>query len=88
MGLAALVDEHCDPAMCEYAAAGQGGLVVASASRAKWPTDASQLAASTGLENAVLTQQWEDDLAVETSDLEWKLLDPAVERLVRRLDKG
>lgn len=83
--LAALVDEHCDPTLCQYAAAAAGGLVVPSATKARWPMKAARLSVSTGLEGAVLTQQWEDDLGAETTDLEWKPLKPAAARMLRKL---
>jgi hypothetical protein len=85
--LAGLVDEYCDPTLCEYAAAATGGLIVAKATKAKWPMKRGRSSARTGLEDAVLTQQWEDDLDAETTFLEWKPLKPAAERMLRRLGK-
>lgn len=86
--LAALVDEHCDPTLCEYATAVSGGLVVPAVTRAKWPMKAGRSSTSTGLEKAVLTQAWEDDLDAATSTLEWMPLQQASERLLRQLGKG
>jgi hypothetical protein len=88
MVLVALVDEHCDPTLCEYAVAAAGGLIVPGATKAKWPIKAGRSSVSTGLEDAVLTQQWEDDLDAETTLLEWKSLKPAVKRMLRRLGKA
>ena len=75
MVLAALVDEHCDPTLCEYAVAAAGGLIVPTATKAKWPMKAGRSAGSTGLEKAVLTQQWEDDLDAETTSLRVEALE-------------
>lgn len=86
--LVALVDEHCDPTSCEYAAAIPGGLVVPAITKAKWPMKAGRSSTSTGLEGAVLTQAWEDDLDAETTYLEWKSLKPASERLLRKLKRS
>ncbi|RLP24459.1 hypothetical protein D8676_17480 [Mesorhizobium sp. YM1C-6-2] len=86
--LVALVDEHCDPTSCEYATAVPGGLVVPALTKAKWPMKAGKSSASTGLEGAVLTQAWEDDLDAETTYLEWKSLKPASERLLRKLKRS
>ena len=86
--LAALVDEHCDPMLCEFAVSAAGGLIVPAATKATWPMKAGQSSASTGLEDAVLTQQWEDDLDAETTLLEWKPLKPALERMLRKLGVG
>jgi len=86
--LAALVDEYCDPGLCQYAIAPGGGLVVPTVTKSRWPMTAAQLSASTGLEGAVLTQQWEDNLDAETGDLEWKPLQPPAERLLRKLRKS
>lgn len=83
--LAGLVDEHCDPALCEYAEATAGGLVVPQVTKSKWPMKRGRSSASTGLEGAVLTQQWQDDLDAETTFLEWKPLSPAVGRMLRKL---
>jgi hypothetical protein len=44
--------------------------------------------ASTGLEDAVLTQQWEDDLDADRTFLEWKSLRPVVEQTLRKLGKS
>ena len=70
--LASLVDEHCDPAQCEFAVAADGGLIVPAASKAKWPMKAGRSSVSTGLETL----------------LEWKPLKPAVERMLRKHGKG
>lgn len=88
VALAGLVDEHCDPTTCEYAVAPPGGLIVPTATKAKWPRKAGRSSARTGLEEAVLTQQWEDDLDAPTSFLEWKPLKSAAERMVRKLGKS
>jgi hypothetical protein len=88
MVLAALVDEHCDPMLCEFAVAADGGLIVPAITKAKWPMKVGRSSASTGLEHAVLTQQWEDDLDAGTTLLEWKPLKPAVERMLRKLGKA
>lgn len=83
--LAALVDEHCDPAVCEYAMADPGGLIVPTRTKAKWPLRADRKSDATGLERAVLTQQWEDDLEARTTSLEWISLRPATERMLKKL---
>ena len=88
MVLASLVDEHCDPTLCEFAVVADGGLIMPAATKAKWPMTAGRSSVSTGLEGAVLTQAWEDDLDAETTLLEWKPLKPAVERMLRKLGKG
>ncbi len=49
---------------------------------------AGRSSTSTGLEGAVLTQAWEDDLDAETTYLEWKSLKPASERLLRKLKRS
>lgn len=49
---------------------------------------AGRASTSTGLEKAVLTQAWEDDLDAGTSTLEWMPLQQASERLLRKLGKG
>ena len=59
-----------------------------AATKAKWPMTAGRSSVSTGLEGAVLTQAWQDDLDAETTLLEWKPLKPAVERMLRKLGKG
>ncbi len=86
--LSALVDEHCDPASCEYATALAGGLIVPTVTKAKWPMKSGRSSTSTGLEAAVLTQQWEDDLDEKTTLLEWKPLQQAADRMLRRLGKS
>src|SRR5690606_40084261 len=80
--LASLVDECCDPAHCEYAFAGAGGLMVPEASAATWPRAAGESA--TGLEDAVYSQQWEPDLGPD-STLRWKSLAPATHGLLKAL---
>jgi hypothetical protein len=86
--LAALVDEYCDPALCEYAVAATGGIIVPTATKAKWPIRRGRSSVSTGLEEAVLTQHWEDDLDAATTLLDWKSLKPAVECMLRQLAKA
>jgi hypothetical protein len=81
--LAALVDECCDPLLCEYAPAGMGGLMAADATSSKWPRAAGE--AATGLENAVFTQQWEDALGSSDIALKWKPLAPAARGLLKAL---
>ena len=49
---------------------------------------AGRSSVSTGLEGAVLTQAWQDDLDAETTLLEWKPLKPAAERMLRKLGKS
>lgn len=78
--LAALTDECCDPNSCEYAVAGMGGLMLLNITAAKWPR-ADADGTETGLEEAVFSQQWEDDLGGDR--LEWKPLGPAARRLLR-----
>jgi hypothetical protein len=75
LALAALVDEHCDPTLCEYAVATVGGLIVPTVTKAKWPQPAGQSSVSTGLD-------------AQTTSLEWKPLKPAVQRLLRKLGRG
>ncbi|WP_367782971.1 hypothetical protein [Mesorhizobium marinum] len=88
IALVALVDEHCDPNSCEYAIAVAGGLVVPSETKSKWPMKAGKSSLSTGLERAVLTQAWADDLDVETTYLQWKSLKPASERALRMMARS
>lgn len=85
--LAALVDEHCDPTLCDFAAAGHGGLIVPGATRARWPMKPGKSSTSTGLEKAVLTQQWQDDLDAGIGALDWQPLETASERMLRSLAK-
>jgi hypothetical protein len=82
MQLAALVDECCDPNICEYAIAKMGGIAVLDLTAATWPL----LDANTGLEQAVLTQQWDNDLR-SADGLEWKTLRHAANRLIRALGR-
>ena len=84
--LAAVVDECCDPTICDYALAPMGGLMVAAVTRARWPFAADD-ADQTGLEAAVLSQQWQDDLCDADNRLEWRSLKPAALRLLRALEK-
>jgi hypothetical protein len=88
MVLAALVDEHCDPMLCEFAIAADGGLIVPAVTKAKWPMKVRRSSVSTGLQDTVLTQQWEDDLDAGTTLLEWRSLKPAVKRMLRKLGKA
>jgi hypothetical protein len=81
--LAALVDECCDPLLCEYAPAGTGGLLAMDITPSKWPRAARE--AATGLENAVFSQQWEDALGPSDSPLRWKPLAPAAHSLLKAL---
>ncbi len=80
--LATLVDEYWDPAGCEYIVARAGGLIVPAATRTRWPLPISGKE-TTGLRNAVFTQQWADDLALPTSRFDWKSLKPAAEQVLR-----
>ncbi|KQZ96522.1 hypothetical protein ASD64_17040 [Mesorhizobium sp. Root157] len=80
--LATLVDEHLDPAECEYIAAGTGGLIVPGETEAHWPLPIES-DETTGLEGAVLTQQWVSDLMLPTSRLQWKSLKPATDEVLR-----
>lgn len=88
--LAALVDECCDPAACEYALAQTGGLLLAQTTAKRWPLSGHEQARGTvtGLEGAVLSQQWEDDLGFADSALEWKPLASAAVRMIRSLGAG
>jgi hypothetical protein len=86
--LAAPVDEHCDPMLCEFAIAADGGLIVPAVTKAKWPMKVRRSSVSTGLQDTVLTQQWEDDLDAGTTLLEWRSLKPAVKRMLRKLGKA
>jgi hypothetical protein len=83
--LAALVDECCDPNACEYALARTGGIIVSASTDATWPLSDTASDGSfefaTGLEAAVLTQQWGDDLRFVGDSLSWKPLAPAAKRL-------
>jgi hypothetical protein len=85
--LAALVDECCDPAICEFAPASAGGIIVAQATEARWPIPDGN-AATTGLENAVFNQTWEDDLSQSTSSLEWRSLSGAASSYLRSLGRA
>lgn len=84
--LAALVDECCDPNDCEYALAQAGGLMAAGVTAAKWPRDPGASEEVTGLEGAVLSQQWQNDLG--DGGLEWKPLGPAGRQLLRSLGRN
>lgn len=81
--LAGLVDECCDPTLCEYAPAPSGGLMVSDVTTSKWPRPAGETA--TGLEEAIFSQQWEDNLDLATSARKWKPLAPAARRLLKAL---
>ena len=83
VALAGIVDECCDPTLCEYAPAQTGGLMAADVTASTWPRPAAE--AATGLEDAVLSQQWEDDLGAIDSTLQWKPLAPAAWRLLKTL---
>jgi len=85
--LAALVDECCDPNICEYAVAQAGGLIVPDVAASKWPLgqDSSAGAPKTGLEDAILSQQWQDDLTQGDSGLEWKPLTAAARAMILAL---
>lgn len=84
--LAGLVDECCDPTLCEYTLAPMGGLMVTDITASKLPRPAGQDA--TGLEEAIFSQQWEDDLDQASSPLDWKSLAPAARRLLRALSRA
>ena len=81
VGLAAIVDECCDPGGCDYAETGAGGLMVAGETGFRWPMPASS--PTIGLHNAVASQQWENDLSGPDSGLEWRSLQPAALRMLR-----
>ena len=83
VALAGIVDECCDPTLCEYAPAQTGGVMAADVTASTWPRPAGE--AATGLEDAVLSQQWEDDLGAIDSTLQWKPLAPAAWRLLKTL---
>ena len=83
VALVGVVDECCDPTLCEYAPAQTGGLMAADVTASTWPRPAGE--AATGLEDAVLSQQWEDDLGAIDSTLQWKPLAPAAWRLLKTL---
>lgn len=78
--LAALVDECCDPAICDYAPAPMGGLLVPGSTQTQWPL--AEDGTETGLEDAAFSQQWDDELR-EGGELEWKPLKPAALKLIR-----
>lgn len=84
--LAGLVDECCDPTLCEYTPAPMGGLMVSDVTAWKWPRPAGQEA--TGLEEAIFSQQWEEDIDESGSPLDWKSLAPAARRLLRALSRA
>jgi len=89
--LATLVDECCDPTACEYANARIGGIVVSERTAATWPlsdrVSEGSFEFATGLEAAVLTQHWEDDLRFVGASLSWKPLAPAARRLASDLKR-
>jgi hypothetical protein len=93
MMLATLVDECCDPDSCEYAPAGMGGMLVERPTRATWPlSDPAKnncdgaYEFATGLEDAALTQHWEDDLRLAPIRLEWKPLTSPMPSILRAVD--
>jgi hypothetical protein len=57
--------------------------MAADVTASTWPRPAGE--AATGLEDAVLSQQWEDDLGAIDSTLQWKPLAPAAWRLLKTL---
>ena len=83
--LAALVDECCDPTACEYAPVHTGGLLVPAATGATWPLDGTD--AGSGLEGAILSQQWQDDLSRADSTLDWKPLAGAARAMIASLGR-
>jgi hypothetical protein len=92
--LATLVDECCDPDSCEYAPAGMGGMLVERPTRATWPlSDPAQndrdgaYEFATGLEDAALTQHWENDLRITPNHLEWKPLTSAMPSILRAVER-
>lgn len=78
--LAALVDECCDPAACDYAPASMGGLLVPGPTQTQWPL--GEDCSESGFENVVLSQQWDDELR-EGAELEWKPLKAAALKMLR-----
>lgn len=78
--LAALVDECCDPAICDYTPAPMGGVLVPGPTETQWPL--SEDGSETGFENVTLSQQWDEELR-EGSELEWKPLKAAALRMLR-----
>lgn len=86
--LATVVDECCDPTSCEYAPATMGGVMVSSVTASRWPLSDDSPVGRTGLEGAVLSQQWQEDLSETYNGLEWRSLKPAVLRMLRALNAG
>lgn len=86
--LATVVDECCDPTSCEYALATMGGVMVSSVTASRWPLPDDSPAGRTGLEGAVLSQQWQEDLSEAYNGLEWRSLKPAVLRMLRALNRN
>lgn len=78
--LAALVDECCDPAICDYALAPMGGVLVPGPTRTQWPLNED--GSESGFESVSLSQQWDDELR-EGGELEWKPLKAAALRMIR-----
>lgn len=78
--LAALVDECCDPAICDYTPAPMGGVLVPGPTRTQWPL--SEDGSATGFENVTLSQQWDDELH-EGGELEWRPLKAAALKMIR-----
>lgn len=78
--LAALVDECCDPSVCDYAAAPMGGILVPDSTQTQWPLNEDD--SENGFENVALSQQWDDELR-EGGELEWKPLKAAALKMLR-----
>jgi len=78
--LAALVDECCDPSVCDYAAAPMGGILVPGSTQTQWPLNEDD--SENGFENVALSQQWDDELR-EGGELEWKPLKAAALKMLR-----
>lgn len=78
--LAALVDECCDPSICDYALAPMGGLLVPGATQTQWPLHEDD--SECGFEHVALSQQWDDELR-EGGELEWKPLKAAALKMLR-----
>jgi hypothetical protein len=78
--LAALVDECCDPSICDYAPAPMGGILVPGSTQTQWPLNEDD--SESGFENVALSQQWDDELR-EGGELEWKPLKAAALKMLR-----
>ncbi len=59
--------------------------MVAGSTAVRWPVPGES--GETGLEEAVFTQQWDDDLRGVGGDLDWKPLAPAAARMLRTLGR-